>query len=131
MKKRQRGFTLIELLVVIAIIGVLAALAIPRFGTVEKDAKKDLSMSYVKRIIAACELYKAKNGVELAKTDVVGDTTSGISKLNGYGIAGDIKSPLDKTMGYTVAVDATSGDLTVTDTADTTIKDVVPGFGNE
>ena len=38
-KKNQKGFTLIEVLLVIVILGVLAAIAIPRFLTTEAQAK--------------------------------------------------------------------------------------------
>jgi MSHA pilin protein MshA len=39
MQFRQRGFTMIELIVVIVILGVLAAVALPRFANIQSDAR--------------------------------------------------------------------------------------------
>ncbi len=62
MKKLQRGFTLIELMIVVVIIGILAAIAIPKFQDVTESAEKATCVSNMRNIITALNMYHAENG---------------------------------------------------------------------
>lgn len=57
----RKAFTLIELLVVIAIIAILAAILFPVFAQAKLAAKKTKSLSNVKNIGTATQIYYADN----------------------------------------------------------------------
>lgn len=57
MTKKQTAFTLIELLVVIAIIAILAAILFPVFAQAKTSAKKIASVSNMKQILTAINMY--------------------------------------------------------------------------
>ncbi|MDP3419910.1 MAG: type II secretion system protein [Thiobacillus sp.] len=59
MKTRQHGFTMIELIVVIVILGILAAVALPRFTNIQGDAR-------------AAKLNAARGAVQAASAMVHG-----------------------------------------------------------
>ncbi len=62
-KNRQKGFTLIEIIAVLIILGILAAVAVPKFMGLQEEARKkaaqslvgaaqsQLSMAYSKRLL--------------------------------------------------------------------------------
>ena len=59
MLKRRSGFTLIELLIVIVIIGILAAIAIPKFGKTREKAYFRAMKSDLRNLVAQQESYWA------------------------------------------------------------------------
>jgi type IV pilus assembly protein PilA len=57
LSKKRDGFTLIELLIVIVIIGILAAIAIPKFGKTREKAYFKAMMSDLRNLQSQQEVY--------------------------------------------------------------------------
>ena len=76
---RAAGFTLIELLVVISIIGILAAVAIPQFGTYRRKGFDADAQANVRNMALSQEVYFLENNTytdELADLTAFGYTQS-------------------------------------------------------
>ena len=62
MQNKRKGFTLIELLIVVVIIGILAAIAIPKFAATKDKAKLSSVKTDVRNTMSLMEGYASDSG---------------------------------------------------------------------
>ena len=75
MLTKRKGFTLIELLIVVVIIGILAAIAIPKFANTKEKAYIASMKSDLRNLITAQEAYFSDNNSTYASSTTALGTT--------------------------------------------------------
>jgi type IV pilus assembly protein PilA len=97
----RKGFTLIELLIVVTIIGLLAAIAIPKFSATKDKAKMASVRSDLRNTMTAEEAY-------LADYNTYGDLSQLQAASNFLLTNGNIGAVTSGVSGYTAAISNTT-----------------------
>ena len=106
--QKQKGFTLVELVVVIVILGVLAAVALPRFMNATEDAHTSAVKGTGGALAAGVALLHSQWELNRAKGDLNADPGDNINNFGAGNV--DVSSA-----GWPVATDDTNS---TTDAAD-------------
>lgn len=123
MQKGEKGFTLIELVMVIVILGILAAVAVPRFINLQEDARRSTAKGIGGAIAGAANILHAQyilrnETYQLGTTEGVASTTAVLYNANISG-ATALAAPGGLTVGggsalITLTVDNTPYTMTFT-----------------
>lgn len=86
--KNQKGFTLIELVVVIVILGILAAVAVPKFVDMQSDARQAALEGLYGSVRSAMSLSHAQSLIDgnaaLSTSTVSMEGTNNVDMVYGY-----------------------------------------------
>jgi MSHA pilin protein MshA len=106
MIRNEKGFTLIEIIAVLVILGILAAVAVPKYISLQEDAAAKAAMGQVAELKSGINMAYAKAVLSNGGTSGVDATTvNSIANLGtSVGAAPDI---------WTYAVTATASKVTI------------------
>ena len=107
--KHVRGFTLTEIMVTIIIVGVLASLALPRFGGVLERVRAAEGVQILTALLGAQKVYEAENGNYSA---VLADLDISIDRAENFNIGTIVVqnnaanvAAITSTVGYVLSID--------------------------
>jgi prepilin-type N-terminal cleavage/methylation domain-containing protein len=89
--KARKGFTLIELLIVVVIIGILAAIAIPKFGNTKTKAYVTAMKSDLRNLVTAEEAFFSDSTYYTSASNLV--SRNGFKNSSGVGVPAVVTGP--------------------------------------
>ena len=103
LNRSKKAFTLLELIVVLVVLGILAALAIPSFAKVQKNAAATVAVSTAKSIARDAAALGAQN---------IGSSAGSVQNANLDTAFAEVTAPSNATLAHTTGTSTATVSVT-------------------
>lgn len=103
--KNKKGFTLVELIIVIAILGIIAAIAVPKFKNIQESSKRKADVVTAKMLAKATELAIVEEKITIPKSGTYEVSLTELA-TEGYLDGDDTKSQSKTGKEFEIKVDS-------------------------
>lgn len=122
--RNKKGFTLIELIVVIAILGILAAIAVPRFSGFTNRGKVAADEQYVAIVANSIVTLMAAGEITAGGTYTINPSNGKVTKADPQ--AGFLQTELEKLIPAKKLQSTTVGNLVIDADGSYTLPTITP-----